>query len=104
MSEDRSDAGRILFEQVVAPLLGLAVVYWAGSHAASIEIELRSRWQRLKAATTAARSGYDAGRRVAEWFVKQEAPKVIAAAEGLTRSAAGDSSPEDSGSQRGSGD
>ena len=98
MSEERSDAGRILFEQVIAPLVGLAVMYWAGTHAASIEIELRSRWARLKAATSAARTGYDSGRRVAEWFVRQEAPKVIEAAEGLTRSAAGGSSPEPSDS------
>jgi hypothetical protein len=85
VNERRDDTGRVLFEQVVAPLVGLAVMYWAGTHAASIEIELRAQWAKLKAYH---RAGEQSGRKVAEWFVAMHAPRVIAQAEELTRSAA----------------
>ena len=78
--EQRSQAWEQLVAQVLAPLIGLAVTYYIGTHAASIEIELRARWARLRAA----REAYEQGRRVAEWFVQAEAPKVIEAAEYIT--------------------
>ena len=102
MSDDRRAPWDEIIAQVVAPLVGLALTYYIGTHAATIEIEIRSRWRRLTEAATAARSGYDSGRRVAEWFVRQESPKVIAHAEEIARSAAANSSPGPS--EQGSGE
>ncbi len=86
MSEQGDRTAEAVLTQVVLPLVGLALTYWIGTHAATVEIELRGRWARLKAYH---RAGEEQGRRVAEWFVRQESPKVVAAAEDITREAAG---------------
>jgi len=89
--EDNSkspDAIDAIIAQILIPLAGLALTYWVGTHAASIEIEVRSRIARFRSAVIAAREGQSAGRKVAEWFIKAEAPKVIAAAESIAASSA----------------
>jgi hypothetical protein len=87
---ERNEQWDAVLAQVVLPLVGLALTYWVGTHAATIEIELRGRWARLRATYLAGREGVDAGRKVAEWFVREEAPKVVAHAEDITREAAGE--------------
>lgn len=83
--EQRSEAREAIVAQIIAPVVGLALTYWIGTHAASIEIEIRGRLARLRAQLRAAGQGATPGRKVAEWFVRQEAPKVIEAAEQITR-------------------
>lgn len=86
--ERRAEAIEAILAQVVAPLVGLFVTYYVGTHAASLEIELRAGWRRLQGVVGAARTGYGTGHKVAEWFVASEAPKVIAHAEDIARVAA----------------
>ena len=95
MSEERSEARDAVIAQVVLPIVGLALTYWIGTHAASIEIEVRARWRALREHLHAARTGYRDGREVAEWWMQMETPKVIARAEDIARSAAGSSSPQE---------
>ena len=83
--ERRPDAIESLIANLIIPLAGLALTYWVGTHAASIEIEIRGRIRKFRSVIEAAREGASAGRKVAEWYVKAEAPKVIEAAEEITR-------------------
>ena len=83
--ERRPDTFETVMAQIVIPLAGLALTYWVGTHAASIEIELRGRIRRYRGMIEAWKEGTAAGTRVAEWYVKAEAPKVIEAAEAITR-------------------
>ncbi len=84
MTDEQGTGIESLIAHVVVPVAGLLLTYWIGTHAATIEIEVRSRIAHARRTL----KGQTAAPRVAEWYVKSEAPKVIAHAEDITREAA----------------
>ena len=54
----------------------------------SARFRLKLWWKQAKAVARAWTDAEETGRKVAEWFVREEAPKVVARAEEITKEAA----------------